>query len=201
MKPIPYGKHNITKKDIKAVVEVLKSDFITQGPKISEFEKAFAKYVDSKFAVAVSSGTAALHLCAIALSVSNGTKVITSPITFVASVNCVRYCGGEIVFGDIDPETFLLDIKSVRKILESAPKGTYSGIIPINFAGRAIKHEEFRELADEFNLWIIEDSCHSPGGYSIDSKGEKSMCGSGKYAELSIFSFHPVKHIACGEGG
>jgi len=201
MKPIPYGKQNITEKDIKAVVEVLKSDYITQGPKISEFEKAFAEYVDSKFAVAVSSGTAALHLCAIALNVSKGVKVITSPITFAASANCIRYCGGEVVFGDIDPETYLLDIKSVRNLLESAPKGTYSGIIPVNFAGRAIKHEEFRELADDFNLWIIEDSCHAPGGYSIDSTGGKSKCGSGKFAELSIFSFHPVKHIACGEGG
>lgn len=201
MKPIPYGKQNISKKDIKAVVEVLKSDYITQGPKIREFEKAFAEYVDSKFAVAVSSGTAALHLCAIVMNVLKGAKVITSPITFVASVNCVRYCGGEIIFGDIDPETFLLDIKSVRNLLESAPIGTYSGIIPVNFAGRAIKLEEFRELADEFNLWIIEDSCHSPGGYFIDSTGQKSKCGSGKYAELSIFSFHPVKHIACGEGG
>ena len=201
MKPIPYGKQNITEKDIKAVVEVLKSDYITQGPKISEFEKAFSEYVGSKFAIAVSSGTAALHLCAIALNVSKGTKVITSPITFAASANCVRYCGGEVFFGDIDSETYLLDIKSVRSLIESAPKGTYSGIIPVNFAGRAIKHEEFRELADEFNLWIIEDSCHAPGGYSIDSTGGKSKCGSGKFAELSIFSFHPVKHIACGEGG
>ena len=119
MNPIPYGKQNITQADIDAVVEVLKADYLTQGPKIKEFEDAFASYVDAKYAVAVSNGTAALHLCALALNVSEGQKVITTPITFAASANCVRYCGGEVVFGDIDPETYLLDINSVRELLRS----------------------------------------------------------------------------------
>jgi dTDP-4-amino-4,6-dideoxygalactose transaminase len=198
---IPYGRQNITQDDIEAVVETLKSDYLTQGPRIAEFEEAFAKYCGSKYAVAISNGTAALHLCAMALNVNEGDKVITTPITFAASANCVRYCGGEVVFADIDPETYLLDITNVRKLLESSPKGTYKGIIPVDFAGRAVDLEAFRKLADEYGLWIIEDSCHAPGGYFEDSNGQKQICGNGKFADLSIFSFHPVKHIASGEGG
>ena len=201
MNPIPYGKQNITQADIDAVVEVLKADYLTQGPKIKEFEDAFASYVDAKHAVAVSNGTAALHLCTLTLNVNEGQKVITTPITFAASANCVRYCGGEVVFGDIDPETYLLDINSVRELLEASPKGTYSGVIPVDFAGRAVDLEAYRELANEFGLWIIEDACHAPGGSFIKTNGEESKCGSGEYADLAIFSFHPVKHIASGEGG
>ncbi|RUA34945.1 MAG: UDP-4-amino-4,6-dideoxy-N-acetyl-beta-L-altrosamine transaminase [Bacteroidetes bacterium] len=200
-KMIPYGKQNITEADIQAVIETLQSDFLTQGPKIKEFEDAFAQYVGSKYAVAVANGTAALHLNCIALNVKPGDKVITTPITFAASANCVRYCGGEVVFADIDPETYLLDINKVRELLESSPKGTYKGIIPVDFAGKAVDLEVFRKLADEFDLWIIEDSCHSPGGYFKDSQGQKQNCGNGNFADLAIFSFHPVKHIAAGEGG
>jgi UDP-4-amino-4,6-dideoxy-N-acetyl-beta-L-altrosamine transaminase len=201
MNPIPYGKQNITQADIDAVVESLKSDFLTQGPKIKEFEDNFAKYVGSKFAVAVSNGTAALHLCTLALGVKKGDKVITTPITFAASANCIRYCDGDVVFADINSGTYLIDFESVRKLLEASPKGTYQGIITVDFAGRAVELESFRNLANEFGLWIIQDSCHSPGGYFNDTFGEKQYCGNGKFAELAIFSFHPVKHIACGEGG
>lgn len=201
MNPIPYGRQNITEEDIQAVVETLKSDYLTQGPKIKEFEQAFANYVGAKYAIAVANGTAALHLNALALGVGLGDKVITTPITFAASANCIKYCGGEVVFADIDPETYLLDINSVSNLLKSSPKGTYKGIIPVDFAGRAVNLEEFRILADEFDLWIIQDSCHSPGGYFIDSKGDKQLCGNGQFADLAIFSFHPVKHIASGEGG
>lgn len=201
MKPIPYGRQQITNEDINAVTEALKSDFLTQGPKVKEFEVAFANYVGSKYAVAVANGTAALHLNCMALGVAPGHKVITTPITFAASANCVRYCGGEVVFGDIDPETYLLDINSVIKLLKKAPKGTYSGIIPVDFAGRAVDLEAYRHLADEYGLWIIEDACHAPGGYFVDSKGDNHFCGSCVYADLAIFSFHPVKHIAVGEGG
>lgn len=198
---IPYGRQNITDEDIKAVVETLQSDYLTQGPKIGEFEIAFANYVGSKYAVAVSNGTAALHLCAMALNVQKGDKVITTPITFAASANCVRYCGGEVVFSDIDPETYLLDINKVKELLEAVPKGTYKGIIPVDFAGRAVNLEDFRKLADKFDLWIIEDSCHAPGGYFVDNANKKQSCGNGNFADLAIFSFHPVKHIASGEGG
>lgn len=200
-KIIPYGKQNITSEDIDVVVETLKSDYLTQGPKIKEFEDNFAKYVGAKYAIAISNGTAALHLCALALDIKKDDKVITTPITFAASANCVRYCGGEVVFGDIDPETYLLDINSVRKLLESSPLGTYKGIIPVDFAGRAVNLEEFKILADEYNLWIIEDACHAPGGFFIDANDQEQLCGNGQFANLAIFSFHPVKHIASGEGG
>lgn len=198
---IPYGKQHISQEDIDEVTAVLSSDFLTQGPEISKFEDAFNNYIGSEYAVAVSNGTAALHLCALALGVTSDTKVITTPITFSASANCIRYCGGEVDFADIDPETMLIDIEQIRNKLKSAPKDTYSGIIPVDFAGRAVNLEELRKLADEYGLWIIEDACHAPGGYFIDSKGEKQFCGNGKYADLAIFSFHPVKHIAAGEGG
>ena len=154
-KVIPYGRQDITESDIQVVIETLKSDYLTQGPRIKEFEENFAKYIGSKYAVAVSNGTAALHLCALALGVKEGDKVITTPITFAASANCVRYCGGEVVFGDIDPETYLLDINSVKALLESAPEGTYKGIIPVDFAGRAVNLEEYKKLADEYNLSLI----------------------------------------------
>ncbi|HOY38376.1 MAG TPA: UDP-4-amino-4,6-dideoxy-N-acetyl-beta-L-altrosamine transaminase [Bacteroidales bacterium] len=201
MKPIPYGRQSITDDDIKAVVETLKSDFLTQGPRIAAFESAFAEYTGSKYAVAVANGTAALHLCTLALGVKKGDKVITTPITFAASANCVRYCGGEVVFADINPETYLLDIESVRHILENNNSGTIKGIIPVDFAGRAVDIVAFRKLADEFGLWIIEDACHAPGGYFNYGKNSQVSCGSGQYCDLAIFSFHPVKHIAAGEGG
>lgn len=200
-KAIPYGRQNITQEDINVVIAALQSDYLTQGPKIIEFEKAFAEYVGSTYAVAVSNGTAALHLCVLALDVSEGDKVITTPITFAASANCVRYCGGEVVFSDIDPETYLLDIEKVKALLEASPKGTYKGIIPVDFAGRAVDLEAFRKLADQNGLWIIEDACHAPGGYFTDSNKENQNCGNSNFADLAIFSFHPVKHIACGEGG
>ena len=201
MAHIPYGKQNITKEDINAVTATLQSDYLTQGPKINEFEDEFAKYIGSKYAVAVSNGTAALHLSALALSVNNKSRVITSPITFSASANCIRYCGGSVYFADIDSKKYTLDIDRVQELIETHPKGYFSGIIPVDFAGLPVNLEQFRELANEHDLWIIEDACHAPGGYFIDSRGNKHYCGNGNFADLAIFSFHPVKHIACGEGG
>lgn len=201
MKPIPYGKQYISEEDIQAVITTLQGEYLTQGPKIKEFEDAFANYVGAKYAVALANGTAALHLCAMALNVTEGQKVITTPITFAASANCIRYCGGEVVFLDINPKAYTLDINKVKALLETHPKGTFAGIIPVDFAGYAVDLEAFRQLADEYGMWIIEDACHAPGGYFIDSKREKQLCGNGKYADLAIFSFHPVKHIASGEGG
>jgi len=198
---IPYGKQHITENDIAAVIETLQSDFLTQGPKVGEFEQAFAKYVGAEYAVAVANGTAALHLSALALNVNEKSKVITTPITFAASANCIRYCGGQVVFSDIDPKTILIDIHEIEKLLHDSPLGTYQGIIPVDFAGYPVNMEALRKLADRYGLWIIEDACHAPGGYFTDASGEKQRCGNGKFADLTIFSFHPVKHIACGEGG
>ena len=201
MKKIPYGRQNIDQNDIDAVVSTLKSDYLTQGPKVREFESKFAEYVGANYAVAVNNATSGLHLSVLALNLSKGDRVITTPITFAASANCVRYAGGEVWFADIDPNTYLLDINSVKELIESKPKGFFKGIIPVDFAGLPVNMEEFRALADAHDLWIIEDACHAPGGYFIDSKSEKNFCGNGNYADIGVFSFHPVKHIACGEGG
>ncbi|UOQ51075.1 UDP-4-amino-4,6-dideoxy-N-acetyl-beta-L-altrosamine transaminase [Hymenobacter cellulosivorans] len=199
--PIPYGRQHITDSDIQAVTATLRSDFLTQGPKVAEFEEKFAAYIGVRYAVAVSNGTAALHLCTLALGVAPGQRVITTPITFAASANCVRYCGGEVHFADIDPATALIDLAKVRALLEAHPKGYFQGLIPVDFAGLPVNLEEARQLADEFGLWIIEDACHAPGGFFTDSQGREQHCGNGQLADLAIFSFHPVKHIATGEGG
>ena len=201
MRPIPYGRQQIAPADLEAVMQTLQSDFLTQGPKVEAFEKKFAEYIGCKYAVAVANGTAALHLCTLALGVNQDSHVITTPITFAASANCVLYAGGQVHFADIDPKTALLDLEKVRALLASKPKGYFSGLIPVDFAGYPVDLEAYRQLADEYGLWIIEDACHAPGGYFVDSKGVKQNCGNGNYADLAIFSFHPVKHIATGEGG
>jgi|688.fasta_scaffold139718_3 UDP-4-amino-4,6-dideoxy-N-acetyl-beta-L-altrosamine transaminase len=198
---IPYGRQNITQEDIDVLIEALQSDFLTQGPTISEFESRFANYVDAKYAIAVTNGTAALHLSALALSVKPGDKVITSSLTFAASANCIKYCGGDVHFIDIDPNTYLIDLDKVENLLKSVPKGTYTGIIPVDFAGRPVNLERCKKLAVEYGLWIIEDACHAPGASFVDSNGTAQKSGNGSFADLAIFSFHPVKHIATGEGG
>lgn len=198
---IPYGRQNITKEDIEAVVKVLTSDFLTQGPTIAEFEEKFAEYVGAKYALAVSNATAGLHIATIALGIKPGQRVITTPITFAASANCIRYGGGEVWFADIDPDTYLISHEKVKELLESKPKGFFSGIIPVDFAGLPVDMEMFRTLADEYDLWIIEDACHAPGAYFNDSNEQMVRAGSNLYSDCTVFSFHPVKHIACGEGG
>lgn len=201
MKPIPYGRQNITQEDINAVTDCLQSDFLTQGPRIKEFEDNFANYIGSKYAVAVSNGTAALHLGVLALDLNEGDKVITTPITFAASANCIRYVGAEVVFADIDPTTYLIDLDSVKTLLEEDTENEIKGIIPVDFTGLPVNVEALRNIADQYGVWIIEDACHAPGGYIIDSKGQKHFCGGGEYVDIGVFSFHPVKHIAAGEGG
>lgn len=200
-KHIPYGKQDISEEDIKAVVETLTSDFLTQGPAISKFEEKFADYVEAKYAVAVSNATAGLHIATLALGLKPNERVITTPITFAASANCVRYGGGEVWLADIDPDTYLISIEKIRKLLESKPKGFFSGIIPVDFAGLPVNMEELYELASLHDLWIIEDACHAPGAFFKDSKEQIVKAGSNKYSDCTVFSFHPVKHIACGEGG
>jgi UDP-4-amino-4,6-dideoxy-N-acetyl-beta-L-altrosamine transaminase len=200
-KLIPYGRQSIGKEDIDAVVRTLKADFLTQGPKVTEFENKFADYIGANYAVAVNNATSGLHLSVLSLGLEKGDRVITTPITFAASANCVRFAGAEVWFADIDSDTYLLSLESVRELLESKPKGFFKGIIPVDFAGLPVNLEDFRCLANEHNLWLIEDACHAPGGYFIDTKGIKQRCGNGNYADIGVFSFHPVKHIACGEGG
>ena len=198
---ISYGHQLITDEDIQAVVETLKSDYLTQGPRIPEFEKQFAEYLGVEHCCMVSNGTAALHLCAMALDIQPGDKVITTPITFVASANGFRYMGAEIEFCDIDAKTFLMDLDKLEAMLKAAPKGTYKAVVPVDFAGYPIDEERLHALAVEYGFATVIDCCHAPGGSWTDSKGEKQMIGNCKYADLSVFSFHPVKHIAAGEGG
>ena len=201
VRPIPYGRQYISNEDIDAVVKVLKSDFLTQGPAITEFERDFANYIGVKYAVAVSNATAGLHLSALALNVQPGDKILSTPITFVASTNSILYSGGEIEFVDIDPETYLIDLDKLEDTLRQAHKKTYKGIIPVDFAGYPLNMERLHTIAKKYDLWIIEDACHAPGAYFIDSKGKKQLSGNAAYSETGIFSFHPVKHIASGEGG
>jgi len=198
---IPYGKQFISEEDTKAVVEALHSDFLTQGPKIDEFEENFANYIGCKYAVAVANGTAALHLPLLAAGLKQGDRVITTPITFAASANAARYCGAEVYFADIDPDTYTISLESIKKLLDKYPKNYFKAIIPVDFAGYPVNLEKLKDITNDHNLFILQDSCHSPGGYFIDSKGIKQNCGNGNYADAAIFSFHPVKHIAAGEGG
>jgi len=199
MKAIPYGRQSISDEDIAAVVETLKSDFLTQGPQIAAFENAFAKYVNAKYAVAVSNGTAALHLSVLALGLEKGQKVISTPITFAASTNSVLYAGGEVIFADIDKDTYLIDLEQVEEICKT--EENVVGIIPVDFAGYPINSEELKKIADKYGLWILEDACHAPGAYFTDSHNTKQLSGNCTYANATVFSFHPVKHIAAGEGG
>jgi len=198
---IPYGKQFITTEDIKAVSDVLKSDYLTQGPVINEFEKKFADYCNAKYAIAVSNGTAGLHLATLALNINEDEYVISSSITFVASANCVTYCHGNVIFADINPQTLLIDPLSIQKIFDTHKDKKIVGIITVNFAGKVVQLDKIKEIAEQQNCWIIEDACHSPGGYFIDENNNKHLSGNGIFADLSIFSFHPVKHIATGEGG
>ena len=199
--PISYGRQYISEEDIAAVVETLKSDYLTCGPKIPEFEKVFAEYVNAKYTVAVCNATAALHIAAMALGVKEGDNVICTPMTFAASANCIRFCGGNVKFVDINPQTYLLDIDKLKETLAASPKGTYKGMVLVDFAGYPHNMEEYRKVADEYGMWILEDACHAPGAYFTDSEGEKVYAGCGKYSDITVFSFHPVKHITTGEGG
>jgi len=196
---INYGKHSIDQDDIDSVIRVLKSDYLTQGPEVANFENNFAQYVSAPFACAVNNGTAALHLGLMALGLRPGQKVITTPLTFAASANAVLYCGATVLFCDINPETFLMDEEQLAKILSDHEDVV--GILPVAFAGLPNNLEKLRSLADKHQCWILEDACHAPGAQFTNSDGELIKTGSGQYADCSVFSFHPVKHIATGEGG
>lgn len=195
---IPYGRQNVTQDDIDAVVEVLKSDFLTQGPVVAEFEKVVASYCGAKYAVAVNSATSALHIACLALGVGPGDLVWTSPVTFVASANCARYCGADVDFVDIDPRTYNLSIACLAEKLEHAKRigRLPKVVIPVHLAGQSCEMEAIHTLSVKYGFRIIEDASHAIGG---SYKGEK--VGSGRYSDITVFSFHPVKIITTGEGG
>lgn len=187
---IPYGKHCIEDDDIEAVSQALKRDYIATGPGIAEFEAAFAEYVGAKYAVALSSGTAALHACCFAIDVKPGDEVITTPITFAASANCVLYCGGTPVFADVEPDTYNISPEDIEKHITNRTKA----IIPVHFAGQPCKMNQINDIAKKYNLYVIEDAAHATGA-------EYNGMRIGAISDMTIFSFHPVKHMTTCEGG
>lgn len=187
---LPYGQQWLDEEDIQAVVNVLKGDFITQGPSIQAFEKRVADYVGAKYAVAYSNGTAALHGACFAAEIGPGDEVITTPITFLASSNCVLYQGGTPVFADIDMHTYNIDPSSIRTKITDKTKA----IIAVDFSGQPVKLDEIGMIARDHNLVLIEDAAHSLGA---DYQGVHV----GSQADMTMFSFHPVKHVTTGEGG
>lgn len=194
--PIPYGRQWIDEDDIQAVIETLRGDWITQGPKVAEFEESFAAYCGSKYAVAVSSGTAALHLAAIAAGFKAGEEVITSPMSFVASANCVMYEGARPVFADVERETLCIDPHQVAEKINPSTRG----VIPVHFAGHPCDMPLIQEISGKHDLIVIEDACHALGA-SYTHYGKTYRVGSCAHSHMACFSFHPVKHITTGEGG
>ena len=187
---IPYGKQTIDQDDIQAVVDVLKSDFLTTGPKIAEFEQTVADYVGAKYAVAISNGTSALHAACFAAGIGPGDEVITTPLTFAASANCVLYCGGTPVFADVDPKTYNIDPEDIRRKITDRTKA----IIAVHLAGQPCDMDAIHSIAHEYGLIVIEDGAHALGSVY---KGKKV----GSLSDMTTFSFHPVKPITTGEGG
>lgn len=187
---IPYGRQTIDDEDIEAVIGVLRSDWLTTGPKVSEFERVFSRAVGAKHAVAVSSGTAALHCAMYALGIGPGHEVIIPAITFAATANCVVYQGGTPVFVDVTPDTLLIDVNEVEKKLTPQTRA----IIAVDYTGQPCDYDTLKKIADRHHLSLVADACHSLGA----SYRERSV---GSLADLSVFSFHPVKHITTGEGG
>ncbi|MCY8389512.1 UDP-4-amino-4,6-dideoxy-N-acetyl-beta-L-altrosamine transaminase [Bacillus inaquosorum] len=187
---LPYGRQWLDEEDIQSVVDVLRGDYLTTGPTIDLFEQKVAEYAGSSYAVAFSSGTAALHAACFAAGISQGDEVITTPITFAASANCILYMGAKPVFADIDPLTYNIDPDSIEKLITPKTKA----IIPVDFTGQPVNHDRIQKIAKANNLIVIEDAAHALGA---SYKGEKI----GSISNMTMFSFHPVKHITTGEGG
>ncbi len=187
---IPYGRQSIDDADIEAVVKVLKSDYLTTGPAVAAFEKKVADYVGAKYAVAVSNGTAALHVACLAAGIGAGDEVVTTPITFAASANCVLYCGGTPVFADIDPDTYNISPVELERKITSRTKA----IIPVHYTGQPCDMDAILEIAHKHDLLVIEDGAHALGA---SYKGKRI----GSIADMTCFSFHPVKPVTTGEGG
>ena len=195
---LPYGRQNISEADINAVVDVLRSEYLTQGPRVPEFERAVTSSVGAIHGVAVNSATSALHIACMALGLGPGDRLWTSPITFVASANCARYCGADIDFVDIDPSTGLMSVKALATKLEAAEKeGTLPKVvIPVHLCGTSCDMMSIAKLADRYGFYVIEDASHAIGGHY---RGEP--VGKCTHSSITVFSFHPVKIITTGEGG
>lgn len=195
---IPYGRQDISDEDIQAVTDVLRSDFLTQGPCVPQFEQAITDYVGVSHAVAVNSATSALHIACLALGLTKGDWLWTSPNTFVASANCARYCDASVSFVDIDPATYNMSVQALEaKLIQAEAEGRLPKIVvPVAFAGQSCEMEDIHRLAQKYGFHIIEDASHAIGG---SYQGEKIGCS--RYADITILSFHPVKIITTAEGG
>lgn len=195
---IPYGRQDISNDDIQAVIDVLKSDFLTQGPVVPAFEKAVSDYCGAEYAFAVNSATSALHIACMALNVGKGDIVWTSPITFVASANCALYCGASVDFVDIDAKTYNMSVAVLEEKLIRAEKDGLlpKVIIPVHLAGQSCEMEKIHKLSQKYGFKIIEDASHAIGG-----KYKNKAIGGCQYSDITVFSFHPVKIITTGEGG
>ena len=195
---IPYGRQDLSEADIQAVVDVLRSDFLTQGPTIPAFESAVANYCGTKHAIAVNSATSALHIACMALGVGKGDVVWTTPITFVASANCALYCGAEIDFVDIDSRTYNLSLEKLQEKLEVSKKAGRlpKALIPVHLCGQPCDMYAIFELSKQYGFKIIEDASHAIGG-----KYKNELIGNCRFSDITVFSFHPVKIITTGEGG
>lgn len=198
MKIIPYSKQSVNQEDVEAVAEVLRSDWLTQGPKVKEFEEALASLCGARHCVAVANGTVALHLACLALEVEQGDVGITSPLSFLASANCIAYCGGRPEFADIDRSRLCLSPDSVEEFCKTHK--TPKVVIPVDFAGVPADLPRFRELSKKYGFRLIEDAAHAIGS-TYTFEGREYACGSCAHTDLAIFSFHPVKTITTGEGG
>ena len=195
---ISYGKQSINQDDIDAVVDVLKSDFLTQGPKVVEFENDLANYCEAKYVKAVNNGTAALHLAYLAIGLEQGDIVWTTPNTFVATANAALYCGATVDFVDIDPKTYNLSIDYLKEKLIQTKKDNKLPklVVPVHFAGQSCEMKAIWELSKEYGFKVIEDACHALGGEYLNNK-----VGNCEYSDMAVFSFHPFKMITTGEGG
>lgn len=197
---LPYGRQALAPEDILAVTEVLQSDWWTQGPALEHFESDLAALTGAQYAVACSSGTAALHLAMLALGLTEGDEIVTSPNTFVATANAARYVGAEVRFADIDPSTGNLDAEALCSVLSRDQQRRIKAVVPVHFAGKPCDMEAISQLARDHGAAVLEDACHALGArYGDDSAADP--IGSNIYSDLTIFSFHPVKHVAAGEGG
>ena len=196
IEPIPYGRQTISEEDIRAVINVLRSDFLTQGPKVPAFESTVAAYCGATHALAVNSATSALHVACLALDVGPGDIVWTSPITFVASANCARYCGAMVDFVDIDPFTCNMSPDALEAKLRHSQGRLPKVVIPVHFAGQSCEMKRIHALSLEYGFRIIEDASHAIGG-----KYRNEPVGNCRYSDIAVFSFHPVKIVTTGEGG
>ncbi len=197
---LPYGRQRIDDADVSAVIAALQSDWLTQGPAVPAFEHSVANFIGAQHVCACSSGTAALHLAMLTLGIKSGDIVVTSPISFAASANCVRYVGAEVLFADIDAGTGLMSIESLQRLFANDTQRKIRAVIPVHLAGQPVDLKQMYQMAKAHGAFVVDDACHALGA-TLSDNGKELFIGGNQYSDISVFSFHPVKHVATGEGG